>query len=148
MGPVERIVIYKRRHRLEVWGKGRLLKTYTVAIGHGGAGHKQQEGDDRTPEGRYHVVRSYPSLKFHRFLLLSYPSGEDQRAFLAAKRAGKLPAAARIGGDIGIHGEKRGFRFLPHKWVDWTRGCVALDDAEIEELYAAVRPGTAVVILP
>lgn len=148
MRPIDRLVISKSRHRMEAWSGTRLVKIYRVAVGRGGAGPKLMEGDNRTPEGLYRVVRRFPSRKYHRFLLLSYPNDRDRRAFLQARRAGRIPAGARIGGQIGIHGEKRGFRLLPHKWVDWTQGCVAVDDDEIEELYTAVAPDARVEILP
>jgi hypothetical protein len=85
-----------------------LEQTYRGAGGRGGAGPKLLEGDNRTPEGLYRVVRRFPSRKYHRFLLLSYPNDRDRRAFQQARRAGRIPSGARIGGQIGIHGEKRG----------------------------------------
>lgn len=145
---VDRLRILKGRHRLEAWAGKRLLKVYSVAIGRGGAGPKRYEGDGKTPEGRYVIDRRHRSRRFYLFLHVSYPSPRDRAAFRAARRAGKLPRGARIGGAIGIHGEKRGWKWLPHKWLDWTRGCIALDDDEIEELYRAVVKGASVEILP
>lgn len=147
-GTVDRVVIRKAAHLLEAWSGEHLLRQYRVAIGAGGAGPKRAEGDNRTPEGRYRIDRRHRSRAFHRFLHVSYPSAEDRRAFREALRRGDLPRGARIGGDIGIHGEARGWEGAPHKSVDWTAGCVALDNDEIEELFAAVRPGAAVEILP
>lgn len=145
---VDRIVIYKGRHRLEAWAGKRPIAAFRVAIGSGGAGHKRMEGDNRTPEGRYRVVDRRRSRKYGLFLALSYPNAADRAAFARAKRAGKLPASARIGGAIGIHGEKRGWTWLPHQWFDWTRGCVALDDDDIAKLYPLVRVGALVEIRP
>jgi len=145
---VDRIVIYKARHRLEAWSGTRLLASYRVALGSGGAGPKRMEGDNRTPEGRYAIAARRPSRAYKLFLLLSYPNAADRAAFARAKRAGQLPAGARIGGAIGIHGEKRGWTWLPHKWFDWTQGCVALDDDVIAALYPLVRVGTPVEIRP
>jgi murein L,D-transpeptidase YafK len=145
---VDRIVIYKGRHELQAWSGPRLVKSYRIAIGRGGAGPKQLEGDNRTPEGVYRITRRFPSATFHRFLHISYPSAQDRAAFARALRSRRLPRGARIGGSIGIHGEKRGLRMLPHKWVDWTQGCIAVDNAEIEELYRSVKIGARVEIYP
>jgi murein L,D-transpeptidase YafK len=147
-GQVDRLVVRKGDHVLEAWQGERLVRSYRVAIGSGGEGHKRMEGDGRTPEGRYTIDRRHRSKAFHRFLHVSYPNAGDRRAFREALRSGELPRGAGIGGDIGIHGEPRGWTGLPHKWVDWTAGCVALDDAEIEELFVAVRPGALVEIVP
>jgi murein L,D-transpeptidase YafK len=145
---VDRVVIRKGEHRLEAWRGDRLLRTFRVAIGSGGAGPKRVEGDGRTPEGRYRVDRRHHSHDFHRFLHVSYPNADDRRAFRDSVRGGTIPRGSRIGGDIGIHGEARGWQGAPHKLVDWTAGCIALDDEEIEELFRAVRPGALVDILP
>jgi murein L,D-transpeptidase YafK len=144
----DRLVIYKSRHRLEAWSGRRRVKVYRVALGRGSAGAKLREGDNRTPEGVYRVVRRFPSQAFHRFLLLSYPNQQDRAAFQRAQHEGAIPRSARIGGDIGIHGEKRGLRLLPHKWVDWTQGCIAVDNSEIDELYGAVVDNARVEIRP
>jgi murein L,D-transpeptidase YafK len=146
---IDRLRIFKKRHRMEVFSGKRRVKVYRVVIGRGGAGPKRFEGDGRTPEGRYVIDSRHPSRKFLLFLHVSYPSARDRAAFRAAKAAGKLPAGARIGGSIGIHGEKKGFwSWLPHKWFDWTRGCVAVDNEEIRELYPAVKENAVVEILP
>lgn len=145
---VDRLRVHKGRHRLEAWSGEQLLKIYTVAIGRGGSGHKRREGDGRTPEGRYTIDSRHRSRRFHLFLHISYPSAQDRAAFRAAVGAGKLPRDARVGGNIGIHGERRGWSWLPHKWIDWTRGCIAVDDDEIEELYRVVVRGATVEIVP
>lgn len=145
---VDLVVVRKGAHVLEAWQGDRLLRRYRVAIGSGGAGPKRVEGDGRTPEGRYRIDRRHASRPFHRFLHVSYPNADDRRAFEEARRSGTIPRTARIGGDIGIHGEARGWSGAPHKWVDWTAGCIALDDEEIEELFVAVREGAVVEIVP
>ena len=147
-GSVDRIVIDKSDHTLEAWRGDRLLRRYTVAIGSGGEGPKRVEGDGRTPEGLYRIDRRHRSRSFHRFLHVSYPNADDRRAFRQAAQDGAIGPGARIGGDIGIHGEARGWEGAPHKAIDWTAGCVALDNDEIEELYAAVRDGAVVEIRP
>jgi murein L,D-transpeptidase YafK len=105
-------------------------------------GAKQFEGDGRTPEGTYNIAGRNPQSEFHRALRISYPLADD---IARAKAAGKSP-----GGDIMIHGLHNGLGWLGrwHRWCDWTAGCVALTDAEIEEVWKAVPDGTAVVIQP
>jgi len=147
-GSVDRIVIDKSDHTLSVFAGDRLLRRYTVAIGSGGIGPKRFEGDGHTPEGLYRIDQRHRSRAFHRFLHVSYPNADDRAAFARAVRDGSVEPGASIGGDIGIHGEARGFEGAPHKLVDWTAGCVALDNDEIEELYAAVRDNAVVDIRP
>lgn len=147
-GSVDRLVVRKGEHVLEAWSGERRLTSYRVAIGSGGAGPKRFEGDGRTPEGRYRIDRRHHSRAFHRFLHVSYPNAADRRAYRDGIRSGVIARGTGIGGDIGIHGEPRGFLGGQHKLIDWTAGCVAVDDDEIEELYRAVRPGAVVEILP
>jgi murein L,D-transpeptidase YafK len=127
---------------MEAWSGQRLLKTYGIAIGSGNPGPKRQRGDKKTPEGRYKIDRRFVSKKFHRFLHISYPNRKDREAFKGLNIKGDP------GGDIGIHGEKSSYGWLPHKWVDWTLGCIAVDNDEIEELYRLVVPGAEVIVYP
>lgn len=145
---VDRIVIRKSDHVLEAWSGGTKVRTYRVAIGSGGAGPKRYEGDGRTPEGTYRIDQRHRSAAFHRFLHVSYPNAADRAAYRQGLRDGIIPRGTGIGGAIGIHGEPRGFAGLGHKMFDWTAGCIALDDEEIEELFVAVRPNAIVVIEP
>jgi murein L,D-transpeptidase YafK len=145
---VDRIVVFKGKHRLQAWSKNRLLKVYKIAIGSGGAGPKRYQGDKKTPEGRYRIDRRHISRKFHRFLHISYPNKKDRRAYAAGRASGAIKKRAGIGSAIGIHGEKKGLGWLPHKWVDWTQGCIAVDNSEIEELYRAVVRNAIIVIHP
>jgi len=145
---IDRLVVYKAEHELEAWSGPVLQKVYRVAIGSGGAGPKRWEGDRRTPEGRYRIDSRHRSRTYHLFLHVSYPNAADRAAWARGRRDGSVPAGVGVGGAIGIHGEKQGMGWLPHKWVDWTLGCIALDNAEIEELYRAVVPGASIEIHP
>jgi murein L,D-transpeptidase YafK len=145
---IDRLVIHKSDHRMEAWSGGRLLKSYAISIGSGNPGPKRRRGDQKTPEGRYRIDRRFVSKKFHRFLHISYPNEADQKAFQDAIRAGVIQPDAHIGGSIGIHGEKSGHEWLPHKWMDWTQGCIAVDNDEAEELYRAVGRNALVIISP
>ncbi len=142
----DRVVIKKGAHSLTLMKGGAVLRTYKVAIGPGGAGPKHREGDRVTPVGHYKVDWRAPS-QFHQFLHLNYPNEDDQKRFAALKAKGELPDKATIGGDIGIHGAPPAAEWKSlHKTVDWTAGCIAVDDAEIDEISRLVPYGTPVDI--
>jgi murein L,D-transpeptidase YafK len=133
---VDRLVVFKGARRMEAWSGDTLQRTYDIAVGMGGTGDKQYEGDGRTPEGTYRIDSRHRSRDFHRFLHVSYPNRDDRRRYRALRRAGGVPEGRGIGGDIGIHGTPSmppGLRLF-----DWTAGCIAVSDAEAEELYRAV----------
>lgn len=143
---ITRLHISKSKHSMEVYAGDTLLQELRVAIGPGGQGRKNQEGDKVTPVGRYHVVLRAPS-RWKDFLLLDYPNAADRTRFAELKKSGALPAAATIGGQIGIHGAPEQAEWkTTHKDVDWTLGCVALNDDEITALAPRVHPGTIVDI--
>ena len=141
-----RIVIKKNAHELALYSGETFIKKYSVAIGPGGSGFKHREGDKVTPVGHYHVIMHQPS-QFHQFLRLDYPNADDRARFTTLKASGELPKEATIGGDIGIHGAPPQPQWKAvHKTVDWTLGCVAVDDAEIDEIGSLVADGTPVEI--
>lgn len=141
----DEIRIDKSDHRLEVLAGGAVIRTYKVAIGSGGPGPKRFEGDKTTPVGAYRLTGRFPGL-FHRFLGVSYPNADDQRRFAELKKSGQVPPGRGVGFGIGIHGVGGKEYAGVHKETDWTHGCIALDDAEIDELAKLVRDGTRVVI--
>ena len=141
-----RIVIRKSDHAMNLFDGTRLLSTFSVAIGPGGKGVKHQQGDNVTPVGRYHIVSRSPS-RFHIFMRLDYPNADDRARFAKAVADGDLPKNAAIGGDIGIHGAPPQAAWKSvHKQFDWTAGCIAVDDDEIEKVAAMVANGTEVDI--
>ncbi|MGK4003189.1 L,D-transpeptidase family protein [Sorangium sp. So ce1036] len=142
---VTEIRIDKSDHTLELVAGDEILKTYRVAIGPGGPGPKRYEGDRRTPVGTYRVAGRFKG-QFHRFLLVSYPNEEDRRRFAALKRLGEVPPGRGIGHSIGIHGVGGRQSAGVHKESDWTLGCVALDDDEIDEIARLTPDGTRIVI--
>lgn len=144
--PTAHIHILKSKHRLEVVDQEKVVRTFGVSIGPGGAGVKHREGDKVTPVGRYHVVSHVPST-YHVFFRLDYPNADDRARFNRMKSAGELPKDATIGGDIGIHGAPPQAEWkATHKEVDWTLGCIALDDNEVDELATLVKDGAIVDI--
>jgi murein L,D-transpeptidase YafK len=144
---VDRLVVYKDDNRMEAYAGDALLRTYRVAVGVGGAGDKQYEGDNRTPVGTYAIDSRHRSRQFHRFLHVSYPNREDRRRYRAARRAGEVPEGRGIGSAIGIHGTPTsvfGLRSL----FNWTAGCIAVSNEEAEELYRAVRDDAVIEVRP
>jgi murein L,D-transpeptidase YafK len=146
---VTRVHIAKSDHTLTLYDGERAVAVYRVAIGPGGLGPKHREGDQVTPVGHYRVVSHSPS-KYRIFLRLDYPNADDRARFAALKQAGALQKDATIGGDIGIHGTPQRHVFdlwRPlHKLTDWTAGCIAVDDDEIDQISARVKDGTPVDI--
>lgn len=138
----DKVVVLKKDHVLLLLHGDQLLKTYKVALGGEPVGPKQEEGDHKTPEGSYILDRRNERSRFYRSIHISYPDADDQRR-AAAK--GVSP-----GGDIMIHGLPNGFGWLGevHRVRDWTDGCIAVTDAEIDEIWRAVPDGTPIEIKP
>jgi len=138
----DRLVVRKQDRTLALYWHGAPLKTYRVALGGQPLGAKQARGDERTPEGRYTVVKHRKNSMFHEALELSYPNADDKAR---ARAAGVPPGAG-----IEIHGLREGFEWLgsAHTLFDWTDGCIAVTNTEIDELVRAAPPGTIVEILP
>ena len=136
------ILILKKDHTLELLSGGKIIRTYKVALGRGGLAPKQREGDARTPEGHYIIDSRAPNSAYHRALHISYPNADDRRR---AARLGVPP-----GGAIMIHGLPNGKGFIgpAHRLYDWTLGCVAVTDPEIDEIWNLVPVGTPVEIRP
>lgn len=141
----DEIRIDKSDHRLELLAEGTVIRTYKVAIGSGGMGPKRFEGDKTTPVGTYRLTGRFNGL-FHKFLGVSYPNDDDRRRFADLKKHGEVPPGRGVGFGIGIHGTGGDEYTGVHKQTDWTHGCIALDDAEIDELAKLVKDGTRIVI--
>src|SRR5438045_4603401 len=138
----ERIFVEKGARRLTLFCAGRKLKEYRMALGFSPVGPKQSEGDGRTPEGKYTIDFHKSDSAFHRALHISYPN--------AADTARAAEASVAPGGDIMIHGLPNGFSALgsAHRLRDWTAGCIAVTDPEIDEIRASVDDGTPIEIRP
>lgn len=136
-GPeVTSIQVHKSQRKMYLLHNGEILKDYNVSLGFQPVGHKQFEGDGKTPEGAYYISHKNPRSTYHLSLGISYPNRRDV-AF--AREKGKSP-----GGDIFIHGGP----LKPVPVWDWTAGCIAVTDEQMEEIYAMVKPGTVIHILP
>ena len=138
----DRLVVDKSERTLTLFWHGVPLKTYRIALGANPNGHKERQGDERTPEGAYEVDKRLESTDFHRSLHLSYPNREDRAVARAARE--------NPGGGIAIHGLRDGFAWVgsAHTLFDWTDGCIAVTNEEVEELWRAVPKGTQVEIRP
>jgi lipoprotein-anchoring transpeptidase ErfK/SrfK len=132
------IIVSKLERRLSVYRNGQRYRTYEVGLGFNGLADKRFAGDNATPEGRYTIVRKIPSHLYHKGLLIDYPNDEDRRWFAREKARGAIPRGASIGGNVEIHGGGQD---------SLTRGCISLDNAMMDELYALVNIGTPVTII-
>lgn len=139
---VDLVVIYKGDRLLQLKSNGRVLRSYEIALGAEPRGHKLNEGDSRTPEGVYTLDWRNASSQFYRSIHISYP-GEDDQA--AALRKGLSP-----GGLIMIHGlpNGRGAGEMNHPSSDWTNGCIAVTNEEMDEIWSLVEDGTTIMIFP
>jgi murein L,D-transpeptidase YafK len=142
---IDEIRIHKAAHRLELVAGGKVVETYRVALGRGGPGPKRWEGDKLTPVGTYKIVGRFKGF-WHQFITLSYPNDEDRKRYAELKKQGLVPAGAGVGNGIGIHGvDDKDLKGI-HKANDWTYGCIALDDDEVDVVAARAKNGTRVVI--
>jgi tetratricopeptide (TPR) repeat protein len=141
-GSIDRILIEKNARRLMLISQGEVLKSYNIALGGNPIGPKERQGDNKTPEGTYVIDGRNKDSRFHLSLRISYPNERDRNR---AKELGVSP-----GGDIMIHGIKNGFSWVgdAHTAVDWTKGCIAVTDEEIEEISKLAPNGTIVEIRP
>jgi murein L,D-transpeptidase YafK len=141
-GSVDRIRIEKSTRRLMLISQGEVLKSYKIALGGNPIGPKERQGDNKTPEGTYVIDSRNRDSRFHLSLRISYPNERDKKR---AKELGVSP-----GGDIMIHGIKNGLSWVgdAHAGIDWTKGCIAVTDQEIEEIDKLAPNGTIVEIRP
>ncbi len=137
---ISKIVVYKSEHKLELRCDDRLIKTYSVALGKNPVGHKQRQGDNKTPEGIYKISGKNPNSRFHKSLKVSYPNEKD---IICAKNNCVDP-----GGDIMIHGLHKTFAWIgkAHLARDWTQGCIAVTNDEMDEIYRTVKVGATIEI--
>jgi tetratricopeptide (TPR) repeat protein len=142
LGPADRILIEKKDRRLTLFAKGNVIKTCKIALGGNPDGPKVKQGDNKTPEGIYVIDSRNKDSRYHLSLHISYPNEEDKKR---AKKLGVSP-----GGDIMIHGIMNGYSWVgdSHTESDWTKGCIAVTDEEIEEIDKLTPDGTVVEIRP
>jgi murein L,D-transpeptidase YafK len=139
---IQRVLVEKGARRLTLWFAGHVVREYRVALGREPIGDKRRAGDGRTPEGVYAIDGRNGASEFHRALHISYPNAADRRS---ASEAGADP-----GGEIMIHGLPEGAEWVggEHLRFDWTEGCIAVTNEEIDELWELVADGTPIEIRP
>lgn len=139
---VDYVLVKKSEAKLYLLAQGSIVKSYRVAFGADPVGHKLKEGDQKTPEGKYILDYKKADSSFYKAIHISYPNKKDKQA---ARKAGVSP-----GGFIMIHGQKNGYGWL--SWLvqnfNWTDGCIALSNDEMEELWQLVKTGTPIEIQP
>ena len=136
-GPVvTKVEVHKADRKMYLLHGSQVLETYKIRLGGNPVGHKQFEGDQKTPEGAYFITHRNPGSAYHLSLGISYPNTNQVAAAAAMGQS--------AGGEIFIHGTPR----RNEGDQDWTAGCIAISNTEIEQLYAMVRDGTPVFILP
>jgi murein L,D-transpeptidase YafK len=138
----DRVIVLKSQRVLMLMDHGKVLKTYKVSLGGTPVGPKTQQGDHKTPEGTYVLDRRNAKSRFYRSIHISYP---DQKDRANAAKLGVSP-----GGDVFVHGLPNGFGWLSasHREMDWTDGCIAVTNEEMDEIWRAVPDGTPIEIKP
>jgi len=136
------VVVHKAKRTLELWAKGEKIAKYRIALGFNPVGPKEYEGDGKTPEGVYTIIRRNEASHYYKSLQLDYPNAAD---VAAAKAKGLTP-----GGLIMIHGlpNNKSAERVGHPDRDWTDGCIALDNPEMQNIWNRVDVGTAVLVMP
>jgi murein L,D-transpeptidase YafK len=140
------IIIDKSDYELSIYDEEGWYATYPVVFGNSSLGDKKMEGDKQTPEGTFKIAAKRVHEKWSRFLAIDYPTEESYQKFNARKQRGEIPANAKIGGGIGIHGTWPHEDFVVDKYKNWTMGCISMKRSEVEEIYGYVKTGTKVII--
>ena len=136
------VLVVKSESRLYLFHEGKELTSFKVAFGSNPEGHKQQQGDERTPEGRYVLDYKNQNSQYYKSIHISYPNAQDRQN---ARKRGVNP-----GGDIMIHGQPNGYGGFSTivQFFNWTNGCIALSNPDMDVVWDAVKPGTPIEIRP
>ncbi len=138
----DRVVVLKKERTLQLLHQGKVIKAYNIALGGEPIGPKSQQGDHKTPEGTYVLDSRNAHSQFYKSIHISYPNAQDRAS---ARRKGVSP-----GGDVFVHGLPNHYGWIgaSHRLKDWTDGCVAVTNQEIDEIWQAVPDGTRIEIRP
>ena len=140
------IVIDKSDFELSVYDEKGWLVTFPVVFGNRDLGDKMVEGDRKTPEGTFTIISKKTHPKWHKFFMLDYPNAESIAKFNQRKASGAIPANARIGGGIGIHGTWPHEDYAVDRFQNWTMGCISMKNPDVDELFSLIPVGTKVII--
>lgn len=137
---VDKIIVYKQKRKMQLLSQDEIIKTYNISLGSNPQGKKEFEGDCKTPEGKYYIDSKNPNSLYYKNIGISYPNRSDKENALMN---GEKP-----GSDIKIHGMKNGWGLIGrfHLFYDWTKGCIAVTNREMDEIYDAVEVGTEIEI--
>ncbi len=138
----DRVVVFKKERTLQLFNAGKVVKSYRIALGGVPVGPKTSQGDHKTPEGTYVLDSRNPHSQFYESIHISYPNDQDR---FTARKNGVSP-----GGDVFLHGLPNGYGWVGagHRLKDWTDGCIAVTDQEMDEIWRAVPNGTPIEIHP
>lgn len=140
------VVVNKSKYNLEVYYRRKLIRSYKAVFGPKPMENKKMAGDRCTPEGWFTIQSKNPQSKYHKFMLINYPNDSSIARFNRLKAKGEIPPGAQLGGDVGIHGIWKGGDDMIELGVCWTDGCIAIKNADIDDLYTLIAPGTRVYI--
>lgn len=140
------IVVDKSENTLTVYDNVDWVIQFPCTFGSDDLGDKLYQGDRRTPEGSFHITSKGPHKKWHKIMRLDYPTQADRQKFEERKRRGQIPANAKIGGDIAIHGTWPREDFAVEYLQNWTLGCISMRNDHLDELFNMIPVGTQVIV--
>ena len=140
------LVIDKSDYELNVYDDKGWFATYPVVFGNNSLEDKKMEGDRNTPEGSFRIISKKIHDKWDRFIGLDYPTKDSYERFRMRKQRGEIPADARIGGGVGIHGTWPHDDYIIDRYKNWTMGCISMKNIDVEDLYSYLPVGTRVTI--
>jgi len=141
-----KVIIIKKKYELSIWYNTLKLKNYIIVLGGNPTDDKLRQGDECTPEGIFHIKDKYPHKSWAKFIWIDYPNKDSWKKHNDAKKNGKIPKNASIGGDVGIHGVPEGYDYYIDSCINWTLGCIALKRADINEIYPIFSKKTVIEI--
>ena len=140
------VLIDKSDHKLSIKLDTILLKEYPVVFGHNPVDDKLMQGDGCTPEGIFLMISKYPHKKWSKFIWINYPNDASWKKHNQAKKEGKTPKDAKIGGEVGIHGVPKGMDYLIDLKYNWTLGCISMKNKDVDEIYPYITKSTVIEI--
>ena len=140
------VLIDKSDFRLYVRYNEIVLKEYPVVFGKNTTDDKLMQGDNCTPEGKFNIISKYPHKEWSKFIWINYPNDKSWKKHNAAKKEGRIPRNAQIGGEVGIHGVPKGMDFLIDAKFNWTLGCISLKNKDVDEIYPFITKNTLIEI--
>jgi murein L,D-transpeptidase YafK len=140
------IIVDKSDYELQLFDDEGWYATYPVVFGSKSLDDKMMEGDRKTPEGSFRIINKRPHNKWHKILMLDYPTKESWQKFRQRKAQGIIPASAKIGGGIALHGTWPNDNIVVDDYTNWTQGCVSLRNGDLDEIFQYIGTGTRVLI--